>query len=271
MLRDVLASLFERNRISASLEILPAADLRPAAERARQQVLDRKLDAIVVGAEMAVSGPLQACVFSGSDVPLGIIPAPKQAVAVIAAGEARSVDVGEVNGEFFVNNSSIGIYPYLLLERERRRRRQGLSKWTAMILAALRVARHLPVRRLVIRIEGWVEPCRSPCVFVGTTSIALQCPPSAGVTDWIEANWPSTWPKRKVDCHFFGLACRCILGFLDQERDLRVFKGRAAEIRSRASRLLVAFDGEVETRQWPLIYRTRPGALRVFAPAAMNA
>jgi hypothetical protein len=34
---------------------------------------------------------------------------------------------------------------------------------------------------------------------------------------------------------------------------------------------VVAFDGEVETRQWPLIYRTRPGALRVFAPAAMNA
>ena len=141
MLGDVLASLFERNRISASLEILPAADLRPAAERARQQVLDRKLDAIVVGGG---DGSIRtvASVLSGSDVPLGIIPAPEQAVAVIAAGEARSVDVGEVNGEIFVNNSSIGIYPYLVLERERRRRRQGLSKWTAMILAALRVARH---------------------------------------------------------------------------------------------------------------------------------
>jgi hypothetical protein len=30
-----------------------------------------------------------------------------------------------------------------------------------MILAALRVTRHLPVRRLVIRSEGWVEPCRT--------------------------------------------------------------------------------------------------------------
>src|SRR3981081_3610807 len=135
MLRDVLASLFERNRISASLEILPAADLRPAAERARQQVLDRKLDAIVVGGGDG-SIRIVASVLSGSDVPLGIIPAPEQAVAVIGAGEARSVDVGEVNGEFFVNNSSVGIYPYLILERERRRRRQGLSKWTAMILAA---------------------------------------------------------------------------------------------------------------------------------------
>lgn len=270
MLRDVLASLFERNRISASLEILPAADLRPAAERARQQVLDRKLDAIVVGGG---DGSIRtvASVLSGSDVPLGIIPAPEQAVAVIAAGEARSVDVGEVNGEFFVNNSSIGIYPYLVLERERRRRRQGLSKWTAMILAALRVARHLPVRRLVIRIEGWVEPCRSPCVFVGNNEYRLTVP-AFGRRDRLDRGELAVYvAQAQSRLSFFWLACRCILGFLDQERDLRVFKGRAAEIRSRASRLLVAFDGEVETRQSPLIYRTRPGALRVFAPAAMNA
>jgi hypothetical protein len=182
-------------------------------------VLDRKLDAIVVGGGDGSIWTV-ASVFSGSDVPLGVIPAPEQAVAVIAAGEARSVDVGEVNGEFFVNNSSIGIYPYLVLERERRRRRQGLSKWTAMILAALRVARHLPVRRLVIRIEGWVEPCRARAYSLGTTSIALQCPPSAGVTDWIEANWPSTWPKRKVDCHFFGLPAGAFLVFLSRNATL---------------------------------------------------
>jgi len=285
MLRDVLASLFEINRISASLEILPAAELRPAAERARQQVLDRKLDAIVVGGG---DGSIRtiASVLSGSDVPLGIIPlgtlnhfakdlhiplAPEQAVAVIAAGDARSVDVGEVNGEIFVNNSSIGIYPYLVLERERRRRRQGLSKWTAMILAALRVARHLPVRRLVIRIEGWVEPCRSPCVFVGNNEYRLTVP-AFGRLDRLDRGELAVYvAQAQSRLSFFWLACRCILGFLDQERDLRVFKGRAAEIRSRASRLLVAFDGEVETMQSPLIYRTRPGALRVFAPAAINA
>jgi diacylglycerol kinase family enzyme len=69
-------------------------------------------------------------VLSGSDIPLKIIPlgtlnhfakdlriplVPEQAVAVIAAGEAPPVDVGEVNGEFFVDNSSIGIYPIWFL------------------------------------------------------------------------------------------------------------------------------------------------------------
>jgi diacylglycerol kinase family enzyme len=42
----------------------------------------------------------------------------------------------------------------------------------------------------------------------------------------------------------------------------------ALEIQSRASRLRVALDGEVTILEPPLRYRTRPRALRVFAPVA---
>ena len=48
-LRDVLASAFEKHGIAAALEFLPGSELGSAAERARQQVVDGKLDAIVVG------------------------------------------------------------------------------------------------------------------------------------------------------------------------------------------------------------------------------
>jgi hypothetical protein len=47
-LRDVLASALEKHGIVAVLEFLPGSELRPAAERARQQVIDGKLDAIIV-------------------------------------------------------------------------------------------------------------------------------------------------------------------------------------------------------------------------------
>ena len=40
---------------------------------------------------------------------------------------------------------------------------------------------------------------------------------------------------------------------------------------SRASRLLVAMDGEVLVLRPPLVYRSIPGALRVLAPAAAPA
>ena len=63
---------------------------------------------------------------AGGDKPLGILPLGTlnhfakdlgipmdldEAVRTIVAGNVRTVDVGEVNGRFFLNNSSIGIYP----------------------------------------------------------------------------------------------------------------------------------------------------------------
>ena len=38
-------------------------------------------------------------------------------------GHTRRVDLGEVNDEIFINNSSLGIYPYLVADRERQRSR----------------------------------------------------------------------------------------------------------------------------------------------------
>jgi hypothetical protein len=66
----------------------------------------------------------------------------------------------------------------------------------------------------------------------------------------------------------FWLACRCILGFVDQERDLRILRGATAGIGSRRHWLLVATDGEVKAMRSPLRYRTRPEALCVLAPSA---
>src|SRR3981081_1441047 len=189
-LRDVLASAFEKHGIAAALEFLPASELESAAERARQQVNDGKLDAIAIGGGDG-SVRTVASVLAGRGIPLGIIPlgtlnhfAPdlgipldaERAGATIAAGRARAVDVGEVNGEVFVNNSSIGFYPYLVLERERTRRRKRLSKWIAMMLALPRVLRNLALFRLTVVVEGTVEPCRSPIVFVGNNEYRMSVP-----------------------------------------------------------------------------------------------
>src|ERR1700716_661175 len=163
-LRDVLASAFENHGIAAALEFLPGSGFGSAAERAREQVVDGKLDAIVVGGGDGSVRPV-ASVLAGSNIPLGILPlgtlnhfardlgisvVAERAVAIIGAEEQRAVDVGEVNDVIFVNNSSIGFYPYLVLERERRRQRKRLSKWIAMILAMPRVLRNLPLFRLTI-------------------------------------------------------------------------------------------------------------------------
>src|SRR6202035_2250089 len=193
-----------------------------------------ELDAVVVGGG---DGSIRtvASVLAGSDVPLGIIPLgtlnhfardlripvfADRAVAVIASGEQRYVDVGEINGKIFINNSSIGIYPYLVLERERRRRRKRLSKWSAIVLALPRAIRHLPLFQLRVRIQGFVETCRSPCVLIGNNEYRLTVP-AFGRRDRLDRGELCLYvAKAQIPLLLFWLACRCILGLLDQQRDL---------------------------------------------------
>ena len=48
-------------------------------------------------------------------------------------------------------------------------------------------------------------------------------------------------------------------------RDFEALASPTVEIEMRASRVHVATDGEVTTMRPPLLYRSRPLALRVFA------
>jgi diacylglycerol kinase family enzyme len=280
-LRDILAAAFQKHGIAADLEFLPGAELRPAAERALQQVLDRELDAVIVGGG---DGSIQtvASVFAGSGAPVGILPlgtlnhfakdlripaTVEEAVGVIATQAARSVDLGEVNGHIFINNSSIGIYPYMVFGRERERRRKGLSKWAAMILSGSRVLRHLPLFRLGVRVEGVSELVRSPCVFVGNNEYRLGLR-AFGRRERLDRGELCLYAaKAQHRLSLLWLGCRCLFGSIDQRRDLRILTGATAEISTRRHWLLVATDGEVKTMRSPLRYRSRPGALRVFAPA----
>ena len=281
-LRDELALAFEQHALMGTPEFLPGPELKSAAERALEQAKRGELDAVIVGGG---DGSIRtvAGVLAGSGVPLGVIPlgtlnhfakdlgiplSIDGAVAAIAAGVTHPVDLGEVNGETFINNSSIGMYPYMVLDRERRRAMAGHRKWVAMILASYRTLRNFPMRRLSIHAEGWTDPCRSPCVFVGNNAYGLSGP-TLGKRERLDRGELCLYvTKHQSRLSLLWLAFRSVLGFMNQERDLRSLKVRAAEIDAHTSRLPVALDGEVDMIRPPLRYRIRPGALQVFVPAA---
>ena len=278
-LRKALGAAFSQHGIIADLEFLSGPQLHVGTERALRKATEGKLDAIVVsGGDGTIRSVASTLVDTG--VPLGIIPSGTfnhfakdlkiplsidAAVALIASGELLSIDVGDVNGEIFINNSSIGIYPYLVIDRERRRK-NGLPKWFAMAWALLRAFRHFPLRRLSIRAEDWTETVRSPCVFVGNNEYRLTSS-SAGTREKLDGGQLCLLvAKHQNMVGLFLLAGRSVVGLLNQTQDLRVVTLTSVDISSRHRKLLVAFDGEVETIQSPLHYKIRPKALRVFAP-----
>ena len=58
------------------------------------------------------------------------------AVETIIEGHLANVDLGEVNGHIFVNNSSLGLYPSIVREREKQQR-LGSGKWPAYVWAEI--------------------------------------------------------------------------------------------------------------------------------------
>jgi diacylglycerol kinase family enzyme len=277
--RAELEAIFRKHAISASFEFVPGSELQAAAERAVKRAAAREIDAIVAGGGDGTIHTVASAV-AGTDIPLGIIPlgtlnhfakdlkiplAVEDAVAVISGGVHRSVDVGEVNGEIFINNSSIGIYPYVVLDRDRRRKGQRLSKWPAMIMAGFRAFWNLPLHRLRIRAQNWQEACRSPCVFIGNNEYHLKGS-SIGSRERLDGGELCLFVARQQGrLALLWVAVRCVAGLVDQS-DLRTVATPAVEVSSRRKRLLVAFDGEIQWMQTPLHYRIRSAAIRVLVP-----
>ena len=112
---------------------------------------------------------------AGGDTPLLAIPAGTRnhfakdlgirslddAAAAAAGGSVTRVDVGRVNGHVFINNSSLGIYPRIVVTREAKQRR--LRKGVATVVAAVEQLRR--GRRIDVDVDG--EVIKAWLVFVG--------------------------------------------------------------------------------------------------------
>ena len=188
-----------------------------------------------------------------------------EAVRVIAEGNTKQIDVGEVNGRIFVNNSSIGLYPSLVRRRERQQR-LGYGKWRAAFWAGFKILRRSPFLNVKLNIEGEVILRRTPFVFVGNNEYEMDFF-NIGRREKLDDGRLSVYfLHRSGRSGLFLLALRTIFGRLRQARDFEEINIEEITIETRKKRMLVAFDGEVSVLQMPLEYKIHPRVLRVLAP-----
>jgi diacylglycerol kinase family enzyme len=190
-----------------------------------------------------------------------------EAIAAIARGHDVRVDVGEVNGRLFINNSSLGLYPDIVLDREHQRRRLGRGKWMALLAASLHAARRYPVLTLAMDVDGQPLLRRSSFVFVGNNAYKMAGF-EIGERERLDEGLLSLYVTQRTGR--FGLlrlAARALFGRIEQARDFDVFTAARVEIATRKRSVRVAVDGEVLRMRTPIEYRIRPRALRVIVPA----
>jgi diacylglycerol kinase family enzyme len=176
-------------------------------------------------------------------------------------GEARVIDLGQVNDRSFVNNSSVGFYPGLVQQREWHRHK--LPKALATVLAA--VHRLYSGRRIVVQIDR--RPVAAWLVFVGNGCYGERISDLTS-RDCLDDRVLDVRIVR-ADRRFarLRLLAALLLGRLARTPvvERRTCREITIDIRDRR-RVDVALDGETMQLSAPLRYESDAHALRVIVP-----
>jgi diacylglycerol kinase family enzyme len=216
---------------------------------------------------------------AGTDRTLGVIPGGTlnhfakdlripmdlgDAVTLLRARPVRRVDIAEVNGRPFINNSSLGMYPQIVRERENIRKR-GARKWTAFAAAVARTMARWPLMRVQVGVDGRAIRRLTPFVFVGNNRYEMEGL-RMGSRERIDAGELCLCAARGMSrLGLIRMMARGLTGGLRNSGDLDVSCTRELWVNTRRE-VDVALDGEVVRMRAPLRYTIRPGALRVIAP-----
>jgi diacylglycerol kinase family enzyme len=272
-----LEAAFAAAGVDAEVRCVEGDCLIPEFQAARD---DPSVDAVVAGGgDGTISCAAGQLVDSGK--PLGVLPLGtlnhlardagipadlEGAIAAIAAGNVRPIDVGEVNGRIFVNNSAIGLYPHMVRHREELQERLGRSKRLAMLTASLRTLQRFSQHRLTIDLGGLCAPIETPLLFIGNNIYETSLLTLGRRKALDQGELCLYAPLVRGRLHFLSLGLRSLFG-LGRQRDFASLTGIAeATVHSRRAALTVALDGEAAILETPLRYRIRPGALRLIAP-----
>jgi diacylglycerol kinase family enzyme len=271
----------ESRGVEAEVSVIPGREIKTQAEALLVQAgkaENSQETALVVGGGDGTLGSV-ASLLAGTQMALGILPLgtlnhfardlglPQDldaAMDVIAAGQVRRIDVAEVNGHVFVNNASIGVYPFIVAERTAEQHRRGVGKLAAIGPALLRTLRASSWQRVTMSADNDLREVRTACVFIGNNFYDLA---ALGRRKELCAGELCVYVVKQQT--WLGLALlpfKIVLGLSHPERDVELFKVRRLLIQASARHLRVAADGETFKEATPLVFRIRPRSLTVLAP-----
>jgi diacylglycerol kinase family enzyme len=270
--RAVSGRLRERGHSTAEFQCADSP-----AEPAARALADECDVLVACGGDGTVNGVAAAVL--GSRAALGVLPlgtlnhfAKDLGIGGFAAAErtltdggVRLVDVASVNGRIFVNNSGVGMYPVIVLERDAARK-SGAPRWPAFLWACIKTIAKPPMFRLHLLADDARIERVTPFLFVGNNvyrteglRLGTRARLDAGVLGICTA-------RHHGRLGIVRLALRSITGTIRQDQDFTVIEARRLMVRTSRKDVRVSLDGELWRMAPPLEYAILPQALRVLAP-----
>jgi diacylglycerol kinase family enzyme len=273
---DKVAEALAKAGIDADVELLEAGK----CEVRCRAIVERGDPLIVVGGGDGTVGTAASALI-GTKTALGILPlgtlnhfardlglptSLEGAAKVIATGKERQVDVAEMNDRLFINNSAIGLYPLMVVDRDLQRMRLGRSKPLAAVIASVRTLARFGHQRLVLTVNERDAQIDTPLLFVGNNEYRLDVG-APGRRERLDGGTLCVMVMRKKTRR--GFVAASVRALLKRSRpdDMVTIDGvERLSVASRRKHLAVSLDGEVVRVAPPLDYCIRKQALRVIAP-----
>ena len=197
---------------------------------------------------------------------LGIPTNLDEAARLIAGRPERRVDVAEMNDRIFINNSAIGLYPLMVVDRDAQQRRLGRSKRLAMIVASIRTLARFRHQRLTLTVNDEKERVDTALLFVGNNDYRIDVG-APGQRESIDDGRLSVFVMRKKTRRsFIAATLRALFNRARPDDMVQIENVERLRVSSHRSSLAVSLDGEVVHAKPPLDYKIRKKALRVIAP-----
>ena len=285
---EELARLFnERGFPVTILVISPEVDLRKAIRNEVKAGCQLIVAGGGDGTINAVAEHVRGCGATFGVLPLGTlnhfakdlgIPTDlEKAVDVIINGVPKAVDAGEVNGRIFLNNSSMGLYPQLVRDREAQQVR-GRGKWLAFTRSLITVLARYKYFRVHISVDGKEIVRATPLVFVGNNRYKLKGTDLGSRERLDEGVLSINIPHSIGRLGLVWLSLKALLGNLREDASFDEYLTTEFYIDTRSLRMPawmkrhkrmqnIAVDGEVMMMEKPLKYRSLPKALNVLVPS----
>lgn len=276
-LREKLSRILAKNGASARIHLTSGG--AEISELARRAVKDNSQIIVAGGGDGTVNAIAKELL--GTSLTLGVLPLGtwnhfakdlhipqdlKGAARNLITGRVMRVDVAEVNGRIFLNNSGLGIYPRMVRERDEEQGK-GRNKWLAFLEASISVLEHYLPLHVRLRVNEKNFSRTTPFVFIGNNKYEMEGLHIGGRRRLDAGELCLYVSNRAGRLDLLRLAFLAIFGWLREASDLDVLITKEITIETRRPQIAVATDGELNQMNTPLNFLIHPGALQVIAPA----